>query len=143
FGGLLLLDVSLTPSDYYYEVMDPPQAGVTEMPRADELLVRSGEADDGQVNVVLIAAAGGGIQAAAWTARVLSGIEAYALERGQADAWRNSLRLLSGVSGGSVGIYYYADRWNDPPEKTAQQLEEVFEAASSSSLEAVAWGLAG
>jgi len=46
--------------------------------------------------VVLIAASGGGIQAAAWTARVVTGLE-------EVDGFRQRLRLISAVSGGSVG----------------------------------------
>ena len=60
-----------------------------------------------------MAAAGGGIQAAAWTARVLTGLEEMCAEK-RPGIFARSLKLLSGVSGGSVGIMYFV---------TAYQLE--------------------
>jgi hypothetical protein len=53
-----------------------------------------------------VAAAGGGIQAAAWTARVLTGLEEICAEK-RPGRFVQSLKLLSGVSGGSVGIMYF------------------------------------
>jgi len=66
----------------------------------------SGSAEGSQVRRILVAvtASGGGIQAAAWTARVLSGLrEMYA------DEFARSTFLISAVSGGSVGTMYYLD----------------------------------
>jgi len=66
----------------------------------------SGSAEGSQIRRTLVAvtASGGGIQAAAWTARVLSGLrEMYA------DEFARSTFLISAVSGGSVGTMYYLD----------------------------------
>jgi hypothetical protein len=49
--------------------------------------------------VFIVAAAGGGIRAAYWTARVLGA----AADKVGAPAWRDHLYALSGVSGGSLG----------------------------------------
>src|SRR5262249_24042526 len=68
----------------------------------------AGSADGGapQRTLVAVTAAGGGIQAAAWTARVLVGLhELYG------DDFTRSICLLSAVSGGSVGALNYLDRW--------------------------------
>jgi hypothetical protein len=98
--------------------------------------------------LVAVAASGGGIQAAAWTARVLVGLhERYG------DNFTRSVRLLSAVSGGSVGALYCLDSW--PPDGSETQGAWQYPAGSglptegsvcaramASSLEATAWGLA-
>lgn len=94
----------------------------------------------GRKKLVLVAAKGGGIQAAAWTAQVLVGIEQDLEEHGMRAQWRERLALISGVSGGSVGAYYYLDRW--PALQTSQaELGEVVDAATADKLRQVAWGL--
>lgn len=81
---------------------------------------------------IVVAAAGGGIQAAAWTTRVL-----YGLNEETGGALNRMLRLLSGISGGSMGAACYVN-WIANPE----QARNPFEAASDGSLDEVAWGLA-
>lgn len=55
---------------------------------------------DGKRPLFVVAAAGGGIQASAWTARVLTGLGNYPL-------FKKSLGLISAVSGASVGSAYF------------------------------------
>ena len=81
---------------------------------------------------IVVAAAGGGIQAAAWTTRVLLGLNEET--KGGSNAM---LRLLSGISGGSMGAACYVNWMANPA--TARN---PFAAASDSSLDEVAWGLA-
>ncbi|HEV2132741.1 MAG TPA: patatin-like phospholipase family protein [Terracidiphilus sp.] len=81
---------------------------------------------------IVVAAAGGGIQAAAWMTRVLLGLNEET--KGASD---EKLRLLSGISGGSMGAACYVNWMANP--KTARN---PFEVASDSSLDEVAWGLA-
>ena len=81
---------------------------------------------------IVVAAAGGGIQAAAWTTRVLLGLNEET--KGASNAM---LRLLSGISGGSMGAACYVNWMANP--MTARN---PFAAASDSSLDEVAWGLA-
>jgi hypothetical protein len=81
--------------------------------------------------IVVVAANGGGIQAAAWTAQVLEGLT----NRFRAD-FTNSLRLLSSVSGGSVGAACYVYSLAEP-----DVARNPAEAAKESSLDEVAWGL--
>jgi hypothetical protein len=78
--------------DVYVEPTDP-----------GSILARANENDD---RIILVAAAGGGIQAAAWTARVLTGLEEICGKK-RPGRFIQSLKLLSGVSGGSVGIMYF------------------------------------
>lgn len=73
----------------------------------------------------VLCASGGGAQASAWTARVLTG-----LQEEFGPGFTRSIRLMSGVSGGSVGLYYflasYAPELKAP---TSQQLGYINEAA--------------
>jgi hypothetical protein len=84
------------------------------------------------VPLIVVAAAGGGIQSAAWTSRVLCGLRADK----SVSNFQDSVLAISGVSGGSVGAMFYvrcleAPAGDDSPATWAQ----------NSSLEAVAWGL--
>ena len=98
---------------------------------------------DGRRTLVVVAAEGGGIQAAAWTAQVLTGLDELFVGFG------DSVALVSGVSGGSVGLLYYLQqrpaRSNDPAHPSAiapDMRDKICDAAAASSLEATAWGMA-
>jgi len=94
--------------------------------------------------VILVAASGGGIQSAAWTAVVLSGLQKYSQDQGL--DFDCSVKLISSVSGGSVGAMYFADAYQE--DGTLPLVGEDLEKygpvhdSEASSLEAVAWGLA-
>jgi hypothetical protein len=101
-----------------------------------------------QRTLVAVTASGGGIQAAAWTARALVGLhELYG------DPFTRSIRLLSAVSGGSVGALYCLDAWPPgnpvlpgaawqyPAAAALPPANSVCGRAMASSLEATAWGL--
>lgn len=88
---------------------------------------------------ILVAATGGGIQAAAWTARVLTGID-QALPTDLRDAYTHSIRLLSTVSGGGVGAMYFSERYT-PSGFVHDSLENVVAKAEASTLDDVAWGV--
>jgi hypothetical protein len=89
--------------------------------------------------VLVVATAGGGIRAAAWTAEVMT-----RLEQGGCQAVTDSLVLISSVSGGSVGSMFvvapYRGEGNYP--STDDDLSAVRYNAKRSSLSAVGWGLA-
>ena len=80
----------------------------------------------------MAAAAGGGIQSAAWTARVLEGLRQLNQE-----GFDRALACISSISGGSLGSACYVNSLTGGPN-----LASPFEAASASSLDEVAWGLA-
>ncbi len=92
--------------------------------------------------LVVVTCSGGGIQAAAWTAKVLTGLhERY--------GWRftRSIRLISAVSGGSLGTAYYLANWDETADQTAdpftpERIQRINRLARESSLEASVWGLA-
>lgn len=87
--------------------------------------------------VVLVAASGGGITASLWTTRVLTG-----LQREVGEEFTRSIRLVSAVSGGSVGTLFYLDRFDRRACPPASELDGIVAAAGRSSLEAVGWGVA-
>lgn len=89
--------------------------------------------------VILVAASGGGIKAAAWTTRVLTG-----LEESNPHIFGDSVRMISAVSGGSVGTMYFVGEYQSNgvglPSNT-NDLEEAVTRAEASSLDDIAWGL--
>jgi hypothetical protein len=112
-------------SDNFYHLR--PRSSPTPAPGAAETLTAT-EIE----RVIVVAANGGGIQASAWAAQVLYGLQ---IEHG--DTFGRSLRFISSVSGGSVGSAYFV-HWLAHPT----QAKRPDEAAAQSSLDEVAWGLA-
>lgn len=110
------------------------------------ILARATENDD---RIILVAAAGGGIQAAAWTARVLTGLEEICAEK-RPGRFIRSLKLLSGVSGGSVGMMYFVtacklegflSRKRSRNDRSTSILQAVADVAKRSSLSEAIRGL--
>jgi len=85
----------------------------------------------GSQRVVVAAANGGGIQAGAWAAQVLQGLQTDCGE-----AFPESLRMISSVSGGSAGTAFFVHWLANRAEARLPA-----EAAAESSLDEVAWGL--
>jgi hypothetical protein len=86
---------------------------------------------------IVVAAGGGGIQASGWTAQVLAGLRE---DREQGAAFTQSLKVISGVSGGASGAAFYLGTYDGVWGK-AYSAAEARERAMASSLPAVAWGL--
>ena len=93
----------------------------------------------GRKTIIVVATAGGGIRAAAWTAEVMT-----RLEQGGCRAAGDSLVLVSSVSGGSVGSMFVVAPYQGKGEypSTDDDLRAVRYNAGRSSLSAVGWGLA-
>jgi predicted acylesterase/phospholipase RssA len=93
----------------------------------------------GTTRPIVVAASGGGIQAAAWTTRVLTG-----LADDRAD-FQSRVRLISGVSGGSVGaMHYLTQQASCSPvgsENRVTSRPDALKHAMESSLHAAGWGL--
>src|SRR5262249_40820698 len=85
--------------------------------------------------LVVVATAGGGIRAAAWTARVLTGLA------GTCERFASSLVLVSSVSGGSVGSMFVVGSYDAARRRPAARLESIRASAENTSLSAVGWGL--
>jgi hypothetical protein len=135
----------LAGTDHFFKITDAPDAGiardedeqVASLRAALEARLKDQPEDDR--TLVVICASGGGIQAAAWTTRVLTRLQARYGEK-----FARAVGLISSASGGSVGTLHYLDRFDVergcPP---ADELEAVFEQATHNSLSATAWGLSG
>ena len=87
--------------------------------------------------LVVVCASGGGIQAAGWTAQVLTG-----LQQVLGESFTKAIGLISSVSGGSVGAIYYLDRFTNQGFPPNAELDKIFNSATADSLDAVGWGLA-
>jgi patatin-like phospholipase len=88
---------------------------------------------------IVIAAEGGGIQAAAWTARVIRELQRDSENCG--DGFDQALVAISSVSGGSAGAMFIVDAYRDGRMRDRQVLDNAVKAAEASSLDEVAWGL--
>ena len=125
-----VLTAFLPMSDHFYQTRQV-QPGYSAPPA--EVLLNS------DAPVIVIATNGGGIQAAAWTAQVLTGLEQAArVEFG--DLFGRSVRMISSVSGGGVGAMYFINQYQDG--HLPIDLQPVVKQAQASSLDDVAWGLA-
>lgn len=87
-------------------------------------------------DAVIVTASGGGIQAAAWTARALVGLQE---ELGR--DFTRRVAFVSTASGGSVGAWFWLAALDAEGALPDGAEQAVFEAASDSSLEPIAWGL--
>jgi hypothetical protein len=132
-GPLLLLPLvtSVCPSaDHFYRTFSGPPG--YSPPPAAVMNVSDNP-------VIVVATTGGGIQASAWTARVLTGLD-QVLRPEFGDTFAGSIRMISSVSGGGVGALHFVDKYKDgrfDPNDAALVVKE----ADASSLDEVAWGL--
>jgi hypothetical protein len=97
------------------------------------------EGENGRKTLVVVTASGGGIQAAAWTAKVLAELDRLYPKLSQ------SIMVISSVSGGSVGAMYYVGLRGVRGTKTALDAgrwDQITTMAGSSCLEACGWGVA-
>ncbi|HMS79583.1 MAG TPA: hypothetical protein PKC20_08640 [Burkholderiaceae bacterium] len=133
----------LITQDYSYRVETRTAASTQAEPLGPravfDAVARRWQGESARPVVITVAASGGGITSAAWTARVLTG-----LEQCYRDAFVRSVAVISGASGGSVGTMFYlappfpaVGRARDP-----EALQAVRAAARRSSLRAVSWGIA-
>src|SRR5262249_39992478 len=114
-------------------------SGPAEPPGAPEPSIEPVDvAAPAQSNLVVVATAGGGVWAAGWTTRALEQLIANRLEL------RHEIRVISSISGGSVGTAYYIDGLlrAGRDANVAEILRDVRVRSTASSLEAVAYGFA-
>ncbi|HTG88785.1 MAG TPA: hypothetical protein VL914_01280 [Vicinamibacterales bacterium] len=78
--------------------------------RADSYHSANGGTDSTSRPIVIVAAGGGGAHQAAWTARVLTG-----LTKLWGTQFTGNLRLISGVSAGSIGAMHFVRQFQNGP----------------------------
>jgi hypothetical protein len=124
--GILLFIAYAASPNYFYNV----QNDGTLAPLKPQEVIGAGE------RIIVVATEGGGIQASAWTARVLTGLQREAQTFGKA------VRVISSVSGGSTGALFFTNGYK--PELGApddESLDLILEMAAGNSLDDVARGL--
>jgi hypothetical protein len=115
-------------SDHYF--LHHPASNPGTAPSPEQIALAGGD-----LPLVVVAGDGGGIQAAAWNATVLSGVQ-----RAWPDFGR-SLRLISSVSGGSVGAMYFVNAMKPHRPLENSELDRVVALAMRDSLNEIGWGL--
>lgn len=94
--------------------------------------------------LVVVGASGGGIQAAGWTAQVLSGLY---LHPDFGPEFVQAIGMISSVSGGSMGSMFFVDRLQaleaarGNREETVALVEAMRQGAMGNALDATAWGI--
>lgn len=120
---------SLFNVDHYFVITPNSQASVSLDDAVNNRIKRIPAGKNGKT-MVLVAASGGGIQAAVWTSQVLTGLEK------QYPSLSDSITIISSVSGGSVGTLFYLDRFNEKE----QERDKIVALSSENSLRDVGWG---
>ncbi|HEX3556636.1 MAG TPA: hypothetical protein VIA62_25725 [Thermoanaerobaculia bacterium] len=129
----------LVDTDHYYAIGPPrtrPAAVAPRAPQPAEAL-NAAQAKAPELPAIVVATSGGGITASLWTAVVLT-----SLQREVGVDFTRSIRLISSVSGGSVGTLYFLDRFAPDGYPPPERLDSIVRDAGRSSLDAAAWGLA-
>jgi hypothetical protein len=135
-------------SDHFYETRQAgylPTANPAEILNSALRAVPDHEHPYGRVAVV--ATAGGGIQAAAWTAQVLTGLQSELQERSGKTpiSFAKSIAAISSVSGGAVGTMFFVNQYGRDGQKgfvaSGPQLRSIVQMSEAPALDEVAWGL--
>jgi hypothetical protein len=134
----LILTAQLPQADHIYELQALPAQAISSQPAAPVEVLQAkmqSTSPEPKNAIIVVAASGGGIQAAGWTAQVLAG-----LERDRPGQFGRLIRLISAVSGGSVGAMYFANTYQNGALEP-QRLESAINQSMHSSLDEIAWGL--
>ncbi|MDP6445441.1 MAG: hypothetical protein QF805_16700 [Pirellulaceae bacterium] len=144
-GGMLLC-YSFFDTDHYYELNPLPRREMAHRASSWDEVIEEREIPHSRQGrtLVVVDASGGGIQASAWTAQVLTG-----LHQRYGDRFSRSVGLISSVSGGSVGAMFYMAHRADSRSGfagetvlTDESIGQIRRASRSSALEATLWGMA-
>jgi len=125
-------------TDHLFDVVRYPKE--KELPAAEVIRQwNTGPREGSKGPLIIVATAGGGIQAAAWTAQVLTGLQSEC----KSGEFASSVVLVSSVSGGSVGTMYFLAAYDNAGKYPTddESLHRIRYNASRSSLAAVGWGL--
>jgi hypothetical protein len=138
--ALLLVLAFVSPTDHFFETQALlPSGGAPAAPSGGGAPARGAEPSDlvavlNGCRLTAVATSGGGIRAAGWTAEVLTRLHQ------EVPDFSRSLRIVSSVSGGSVGAMYFVGAFGGPDGPPPQALEDIRQLAVRSSLNSVAWG---
>lgn len=136
-------------SDHYYQTMQGSPAPVNPQRVLTAAARLAPDPAHPRGRVVLVATEGGGIQAAAWTARVLTGLqkEVHGISQDKPVNFADSIALISGVSGGAVGSMFFVNAYQNTSGTPGfnvpdNGLSEIVAQAEEPALDDIAWALA-
>lgn len=128
---------SIFQVDHYFDVNYDQSSRISVESTSKAFEARLDRLDEISPNtpIIVVCAAGGGIQAAGWSALILEDLSH------QIPYFSDSVFLISSTSGGSVGAYHYLEAENCLDKKSSSKNHPVaYLAATSSSLEETLWG---
>jgi hypothetical protein len=140
---LASLTASVPQSDHFFRVETSNSLAKLQAPDATKYLTPSQylaerSADPKHRRLIFVATPGGGIQAAAWTAKVLNELDYRFPDVSGANGFRKSVAFISSVSGGSLGSMIYAASFAGNVDRGC-----IAENAKASAIDEVAWGWTG
>jgi hypothetical protein len=133
-------------SDHYFALHDGIQ--VQPVSPSETLAVRAPKFPQPRRKnggVVVVASAGGGIQAAAWTARVLTGLQEQC-PAATGRTFADSIAVISAVSGGAVGTMFFVNQYESGGTTPGfhagpADLQRIIEQTEASALSDIAWAI--
>ena len=119
---------------------------LADTPASPQEVVRAWKSTRGKnpnAPIIVVATAGGGIRASAWTAEVLTRIIGDCRQSDGSNSFTSSLVLVSSVSGGSEGTMYVIGSYDEAGQliDNGKNLKDIRDDSSRTSLSAVGWGL--
>jgi hypothetical protein len=136
----------ISSSDHFYEIR--PAQNVTPVSPSQVLGAAfrlNPDAKHPNGRLTLVATAGGGIQAAAWTARVLTGLQEEVKTETPSRSFANSIAAISCVSGGAVGTMFFVDRYQtgrgEQGFPAGTDLSRIVDDAQAPALSDIAWAM--
>ncbi len=124
--------------DHFYEMKPDPQGSKpSPVKMIDALNLRLDKQGSDERTLIVVCASGGGIQAAGWMTKVLTGFQQIL-----GDEFAKAIGLISSVSGGAVGTMHYLDHFSPGGYPEQYDLKRIFENSTKESLDATGWGLA-
>jgi len=146
---LIWLGNKTPQSDHYYRTEKREAAHVSPERVLTAVSRLAPDAAHPRGRVVLVATEGGGIQAAAWTARVLTGLQeqVHGISKDKPINFADSIGLISSVSGGAVGTMFFVNGYQSTSGAHGfgvpdYKLSEIVNQAEEPGLDDVAWALA-
>jgi len=140
FALACIIASQFASSDHYFDIRE----GITTQRIPPAAVLNGRITSPRRPPIVLVATAGGGIQAAAWTAQVLTGLQEKSLGWNSTRDFSRDIALISSVSGGATGAMYYLNQYRSSEQKftlAKERLHDVVTMAEGSSLNDVAWAL--
>jgi hypothetical protein len=140
--ALSLLSGAISKTDHQFKIEGSRSAEVVVSPANVVRQWKLARQAAANAPVIVVATAGGGIRAAAWTAQVLTGLEEESRSKACPAKLSTSLLAISSVSGGSVGsMFFLAGYKSKDGVFDADAITGIRFNASRSTLSAVGWGL--